>query len=170
MEFNEKLQLLRKQQEMTQEQLAEKLFVSRTAVSKWESGKGYPNIDSLRNLAEVFSVSIDELLSGEELMEAAESEKRQTLRGMQGLMFCILVLLAITYGFLVLMVVVGILELILLRREVGQWWKGISTFSLGWNALAVLFFISTRQLYVSTFLFLFIMVKAVLLIKGSRAK
>lgn len=40
MEFNEKLQLLRKQQEMTQEQLAEKLFVSRTAVSKWESGKG----------------------------------------------------------------------------------------------------------------------------------
>ena len=67
MEFNEKLQLLRKQQEMTQEQLAEKLFVSRTAVSKWESGKGYPNIDSLRNLAEFFSVSIDELLSGEEL-------------------------------------------------------------------------------------------------------
>ena len=38
MEFNEKLQYLRKQQNMTQEQLAEKLFVSRTAVSKWESG------------------------------------------------------------------------------------------------------------------------------------
>ena len=67
MEFNEKLQLLRKQQEMTQEQLAEKLFVSRTAVSKWESGKGYPNIDSLRNLAEFFSVSIDELLSGSDI-------------------------------------------------------------------------------------------------------
>ena len=67
MEFNEKLQLLRKQQEMTQEQLAEKLFVSRTAVSKWESGKGYPNIDSLRNLAEVFSVSIDEMLSGSDI-------------------------------------------------------------------------------------------------------
>ena len=67
MEFNEKLQLLRKQQEMTQEQLAEKLFVTRTAVSKWESGKGYPNIDSLRNLAEFFSVSIDELLSGSDI-------------------------------------------------------------------------------------------------------
>ena len=67
MEFNEKLQLLRKQLEMTQEQLAEKLFVSRTAVSKWESGKGYPNIDSLRNLAEFFSVSIDELLSGSDI-------------------------------------------------------------------------------------------------------
>lgn len=38
MEFNEKLQLLRKQNNMTQEQLAEKLYVSRTAVSKWESG------------------------------------------------------------------------------------------------------------------------------------
>lgn len=67
LEFNEKLQLLRKQLEMTQEQLAEKLFVSRTAVSKWESGKGYPNIDSLRNLAEFFSVSIDELLSGSDI-------------------------------------------------------------------------------------------------------
>ena len=40
MEFNEKLQLLRKQYNMTQEQLAEKTYVSRTAVSKWESGKG----------------------------------------------------------------------------------------------------------------------------------
>ena len=48
MEFNEKLQLLRKQNNMTQEQLAEKLYVSRTAVSKWESGKGYPNIESLK--------------------------------------------------------------------------------------------------------------------------
>ena len=80
MEFNEKLQLLRKQQEMTQEQLAEKLFVSRTAVSKWESGKGYPNIDSLRNLAEVFSVSIDELLSGEELHVRRYIRQQSALR------------------------------------------------------------------------------------------
>ncbi len=42
MEFNEKLQQLRKKNNLTQEQLAEQLFVSRTAVSKWESGKGYP--------------------------------------------------------------------------------------------------------------------------------
>ncbi len=54
MEFNEKLQLLRKQNNMTQEQLAEKLYVSRTAVSKWESGKGYPNIESLEKYIQAF--------------------------------------------------------------------------------------------------------------------
>lgn len=47
MEFNEKLQQLRTGKNLTQEQLAEQLYVSRTAISKWESGKGYPNIESL---------------------------------------------------------------------------------------------------------------------------
>lgn len=68
MEFSEKLQLLRKQRGWTQEQLAERIYVSRTAVSKWESGKGYPSIDSLKALAQVYEVTIDALLSGEELM------------------------------------------------------------------------------------------------------
>ena len=54
MEFNKKLQELRKQKGLTQEELAEKLFVSRTAVSKWESGRGYPNIDSLKEIARFF--------------------------------------------------------------------------------------------------------------------
>ena len=50
MEFCEKLQLLRKQNGLTQEQLAGRLFVSRTAVSKWESGRGYPNLESLKDI------------------------------------------------------------------------------------------------------------------------
>lgn len=54
MEFNEKLQQLRKKNNLTQEQLAEQLFVSRTAVSKWESGKGYPNIESLKSISKLF--------------------------------------------------------------------------------------------------------------------
>ena len=48
MEFCQKLQQLRKSKNMTQEELAEALFVSRTAISKWESGRGYPGIDSLK--------------------------------------------------------------------------------------------------------------------------
>ena len=53
MEFNEKLQELRKQKGLTQEAMAELLFVSRTAVSKWESGRGYPGIDSLKAIAKL---------------------------------------------------------------------------------------------------------------------
>lgn len=54
MEFHEKLQELRKQNEMTQEELAKVLYVSRTAISKWESGRGYPNIESLKAIAGFF--------------------------------------------------------------------------------------------------------------------
>ena len=51
MEFHEKLQELRKSRGLTQEELAEALFVSRTAISKWESGRGYPSIDSLKEIS-----------------------------------------------------------------------------------------------------------------------
>ena len=66
MEFGEKIQKLRTQSNWTQEQLAEKLYVSRTAISKWESGKGYPSIDLLKDIAKLFDKTIDELLSSEE--------------------------------------------------------------------------------------------------------
>ena len=64
MELSEKLQALRRQKGLTQEQLAQALYVSRTAISKWESGRGTPNIDSLKQIAAFFSVSVDTLLSG----------------------------------------------------------------------------------------------------------
>ena len=54
MEFGQKLQELRKQKGMTQEELAQALYVSRAAVSKWESGRGYPNIDSLKAIAKFY--------------------------------------------------------------------------------------------------------------------
>ena len=74
MEFNEKLQELRKRKGLTQEQLAESLYVSRTAISKWESGRGYPSIDSLKRVAEFFSVTIDELLSGNDVLSVIEEK------------------------------------------------------------------------------------------------
>ena len=78
MELHEKLQTLRKQKGLTQEELAAELFVSRTAISKWESGRGYPSIDSLKAISGFFSITIDELLSGEELLTVAQTEQRQT--------------------------------------------------------------------------------------------
>ena len=72
LEFHEKLQELRKIRGLTQEELAEALFVSRTAISKWESGRGYPSIDSLKEISRYFSVSIDDLLSGDQLIFIAE--------------------------------------------------------------------------------------------------
>ena len=77
MEFNEKIQILRKKRGFTQEELAAALYVSRTAVSKWESGRGYPNIDSLKAIAKFFDLTVDELLSGEELLTLAQEENKQ---------------------------------------------------------------------------------------------
>ena len=82
MEFHEKLQELRKHRGLTQEELAEALFVSRTAISKWESGRGYPSIDSLKEISGYFGVSIDDLLSGDQLILIAEKENESNLHRM----------------------------------------------------------------------------------------
>ena len=87
MEFHEKLQELRKNRGLTQEELAEALYVSRTAISKWESGRGYPSIDSLKEISNYFSVSIDDLLLGEKLLLIAEKENKANIRTICDLLF-----------------------------------------------------------------------------------
>ena len=64
---------------MTQEELAEALFVSRTAISKWEQGRGYPSLDSLKEISKFFSVSIDDLICSEEIISAAADEKKECM-------------------------------------------------------------------------------------------
>ena len=90
MEFHEKLQELRKNKGITQEELAEVLYVSRTAISKWESGRGYPSIDSLKEISNYFSVTIDDLLSSEKLLSIAERENKSNLQRMYNFLFGIL--------------------------------------------------------------------------------
>ncbi len=58
---------LRKEKKLTQKELAEKINVSDKAVSRWETGKGYPDVTSLVSLSEYFDVSVNELLSGKRL-------------------------------------------------------------------------------------------------------
>ena len=100
MEFHEKLQELRKSRGLTQEELAEALYVSRTAVSKWESARGYPSIDSLKEISRYFSVTIDDLLSGEKLLSIAEKENQSNIRSMCNLLLgivdlCVFLLLVL---------------------------------------------------------------------------
>jgi transcriptional regulator with XRE-family HTH domain len=90
MEFNKKLQELRKQKGLTQEELAEKLYVSRAAISKWESGRGYPSIDSLKLIARFFSVTVDELLSSNEILTIAEKSQKQNKEHTCNLIFGLL--------------------------------------------------------------------------------
>lgn len=87
MNFSEKIQKLRKQNNLTQEELAEKLFISRTAISKWESGKGYPSIDVLKQISVLFDISVDNLLSSEQILELAEQDKMSKLKKNNGLIF-----------------------------------------------------------------------------------
>lgn len=65
MKFNEKLQKLRKESQMSQEQLADMLEVSRQAVSKWESGTTYPEMDKLLTMCKIFKCSLDDLTNDE---------------------------------------------------------------------------------------------------------
>ena len=199
MEFNEKLQMLRKKKGLTQEELAESLFVSRTAISKWESGRGYPNIDSLKAIAKFFGVTIDELLSGEELLTIAEEDTRQKENRIRDLVFGLLdcsvamifllpffgqkadgiikevTLLSLTeiasylrtaYFVIVIgMVVSGILTLALKNSHKAFWVRNKSKLSLLVNAVGELLFIISSQPYAAAFLFVFLAIKVLMLIR-----
>ena len=192
MEFNEKLQQLRKRKGMTQEELAEVLYVSRTAVSKWESGRGYPNIDSLKAIATFFHVTIDELLSGDELLTLAQEERQQGESRQRELVYGLLdvssalllflpffgqeaegsirsvSLLSLTGapGYLkaaYLLSVTGMILLGVLTLALQKLWqKSKVTLSLGLNTAGVLLMIISQQPYAATLLFVFLMIKGFL--------
>lgn len=130
MEFSQKLILLRRQKELTQEELAEKLFVSRTAVSKWESGRGYPSIESLKKISEIFSVSLDELLSAEETVVIAEKDKIENHRRITDLIFGLLDIAAIALFFLPFF-----------GEKTGEVIKSVPLVSLPTSYLTVLYYI-----------------------------
>ena len=199
MEFHEKLQELRKQKGLTQEELAESLYVSRTAISKWESGRGYPNIDSLKAISKFFSVTIDELLSGEEVLTIAEEDQKQKESILRDMVFGLLDLsiaifffvpffgqkadgyvqavsllflteiapyLKAAYFVMVIgMVAFGISTLVLQNYRGAFWVRNKSILSLLMNTATALLFIISAQPYAAAFIFLFLVIKVVMLIK-----
>ena len=100
MEFNQKLQELRRQRGITQEELANELYVSRTAISKWELGKGYPSIDSLKSIAKFYHVTLDELLSSSEIVEIAEKDEKQKKSRLKDIVFGLIDISILLIAFL----------------------------------------------------------------------
>lgn len=78
MELGNRIKELRKAQNINQDELSEKLFVSRQTISNWENDKSYPDIQSVLLLSEIFDVSVDQLLKGDvEKMERIITEQMQ---------------------------------------------------------------------------------------------
>lgn len=79
MEFNNKLYELRKQKGFSQEELANRLNVSRQTVSKWEVGESTPDMEKLVAISDLFEVSLDELIKGEEPNPGGAREASETI-------------------------------------------------------------------------------------------
>ena len=167
MEFSEKLQELRKSRMLTQEELAEALFVSRTAISKWESGRGYPSIDSLKEISRYFSVTIDDLICSDEMMTVAENDKKEFVSkyvslicNAQDILLAILLFIpAFGNG-------IGSSETVSLSHfNKPVWNRHRLVTGIGLSILAVIVFIATRQPYTGIVCFAFLVIKGFLIAK-----
>ena len=197
--LGEKLKKLRTDKELTQEELAEILYVSRTAVSKWESGRGFPNIESLKAISKYFLVSVDDLLSGEELITLAEQEQRQKEMYIKDMIFGLLdcgmalllflpffaqnanatiqavSLLTLTtlqpylkilyFAVVIASIILGLLTLVLQNKFGAVWGTSKIILSLILGTVGVVVFIVSRQPYAAAFVFIFLCIKVLMLIK-----
>ena len=100
MELSKKIKKIRIDNKLTQEQFAEKMLVSRTAVSKWENETCYPSIDSLKYMSKIFNVSLDKLLSTEEILDISKTENQNIIFKYNGLLFSLLDIVRIIFIFL----------------------------------------------------------------------
>lgn len=106
MTFSEKLQLLRKQNNLSQEQLALKLGVSRQAISKWENDNTLPDINNIIKIAQLFNVSYDYLLNDYET-----DTKKENIRSKKGLLFYAALVIGIgTLGLLITWIIEPTIE------------------------------------------------------------
>ncbi|OAS13941.1 helix-turn-helix domain-containing protein [Paenibacillus oryzisoli] len=108
MVFGEKLKSERTKQGWSQEELAEKLFVSRQSVSKWENGQNYPSIEIIIKISDLFGITIDELLkSDEELTKTVIKTSKQLAYPRMKFLFDVLV----SIGLVVLVIKLVVLVL-----------------------------------------------------------
>lgn len=112
MKFNEKLIMLRKQNNLSQEQLGEKLEVARQTISKWELGETTPEMDKLIKLSEIFSITLDELVKDEKETEVRNDPNNTNTQKLAGMTIRILkgigIFLIVSVVLYVALIVIGI--------------------------------------------------------------
>jgi len=189
----------RTKRNMTQMNLADEMGVSYQAVSNWERGRGMPSIESLKAISKFFAVTLDDLLSSEELLVIAEDDHKQKEKHIRdmiyGLLDCSMALLfllpffgqktngaiqevsllalteiqlylKILYLVIVIgMTALGVLILALRNCNCVFWIRNKSKVSLLVNTIGVFLFIVSQQPYAAVFVFAFLIIKALMLIK-----
>ena len=91
MEFGKQIKKLRQEAQLSQEELAERIYVSRQTISNWENDKSYPDVNSLVLLSETFQISLDKLIKGDievmkDVIQKEEIEKMNRYGGIYTMM------------------------------------------------------------------------------------
>ena len=105
MDLGKKIIAMRNEKNLSQEQLAEKLNVTRQTISNWENGKFYPDIDSLVNLSKFFNVSLDNLLSYDDKVLDYLKDSTDIVKSNKNILYAVLLNILLIIAF----VIVGII-------------------------------------------------------------
>ena len=125
MEISERLKEIRQNAGMTQEEVAEKIMVSRVTVSHWENGKSLPDIVSLISLSDLYSISLDELVKGDSKMvekvrkDAKDANNNKRLIGVTAIL------------------VIAVLLVYAISRIVGGGFKDFCDGAIWWVLMAI---------------------------------
>ena len=157
MHISEKIQILRRQKDISQEQLAEQLNVSRQAVSKWETGENLPDIENIVQLSKIFNVSTDYLLKtyndespidmhspsgkslADELMMTLDDEDETTGR------------FNFTLNFSGIIYPAAVLVFLVLGFHWGMWRAGLVVFPIAWVIEEIVSFAKTGRFDISVY-------------------
>lgn len=102
MEIGKQLKEAREKSNLTQEQVAEKVFVSRQTISNWENEKSYPDIISIIKLSDLYSISLDELLKGDRKMMEHLNESTNVVKSNKKLTGAVIVNIVLLFSLLIL--------------------------------------------------------------------
>lgn len=112
MEFKDRLKQYRQENNLTQDELAEKLFISRQAVSKYETGRGYPAIDVMTELSKLMGISLDELISKEELAKQTIYTGQEVQKNKRNIIIAI--------SLIIIVIIISVVAIVLSYKSMRQ--------------------------------------------------